>query len=59
MLPVEKIVDIVDQKIEKGEDNKKIMEDLFEELIAKDTMNGAGCDNMTAILINFKKKGKK
>ena len=34
------------------------MEELFEMLIAKNTMNGVGCDNMTAIIINFKKKGK-
>lgn len=30
------------------------MKELLDELIAKDTMSGIGCDNMTAILIKIK-----
>jgi serine/threonine protein phosphatase PrpC len=30
------------------------MEDLLDELLAKDTMSGIGCDNMTAILVKIK-----
>jgi hypothetical protein len=31
-----------------------IMTDLLDDLVAKDTTNGIGCDNMTAILITLK-----
>jgi serine/threonine protein phosphatase PrpC len=30
------------------------MEELLNELLAKDTMSGLGCDNMTSILVRFK-----
>jgi serine/threonine protein phosphatase PrpC len=30
------------------------MEELLDELVAKDTTAGLGCDNMTAILIKIK-----
>jgi serine/threonine protein phosphatase PrpC len=33
---------------------KSVVEDLLEVLIAKDTREGVGCDNMTAILISFR-----
>ena len=33
----------------------KLVEELLEELLAKDTKEGIGCDNMTAILIYFQK----
>lgn len=29
------------------------MEDILNELLAKDTMSGLGCDNMTSIIIRF------
>jgi hypothetical protein len=29
------------------------MEEMLNELLAKDTMSGLGCDNMTSILIRF------
>jgi hypothetical protein len=29
------------------------MEETLNELLAKDTMSGLGCDNMTSILIRF------
>lgn len=30
------------------------MEEMLNELLAKDTMSGLGCDNMTSIIIRFK-----
>jgi len=33
---------------------KKIMEDILTMLLAKDTRDGIGCDNMTAIFITLK-----
>lgn len=30
-----------------------VMQELLDELVAKDTMSGVGCDNMTSILIRF------
>lgn len=35
-------------------DLKKATEDLLDHLLAKDTIEGLGCDNMTAILITLK-----
>lgn len=40
--------------VEHVDDNKKILERLLDELLAKDTVEGLGCDNMTSILIRFK-----
>ena len=34
--------------------SRRVMEDLLDELLAKDTTSGLGCDNMTAILITLK-----
>lgn len=53
MLKTEEIVQFIDGKVEACEDLKTIMEQLFEKLIAKETISGVGCDNMTAILIVF------
>ena len=33
---------------------KSVVEDLLEILIAKDTREGVGCDNMSAILVGFR-----
>lgn len=33
---------------------KKITEDLLDHLLARDTVEGLGCDNMTVILVLFK-----
>lgn len=33
--------------------DKEVVEQLLEELIAKESKEGVGCDNMTAILIHF------
>ena len=32
----------------------KIVEDLLDKLIAKETIDGVGCDNMSAVLVRFK-----
>ncbi len=37
----------------KNSTNRKLMEDLLDELLAKDTVSGMGCDNMTAILVKL------
>ena len=46
------LIDIVARKI-KEKNSKKLTEDLLDQLLAKDTREGIGCDNMTAILIYF------
>lgn len=33
---------------------KKIIEDMLDTILAPDTSNGYGCDNMTAIIITLK-----
>lgn len=48
------LIDIVKNHIANKLENKQIMEKLLDELLAKDTMAGLGCDNMTSILIRFK-----
>lgn len=37
----------------KGGNYKEALEALLDELLAKETREGVGCDNMTAILIGF------
>lgn len=52
------VYDKLKQQKEKGEEDlKKIVYDLLQESIAEDVKEaqGVGCDNMTCILINFKK----
>jgi len=49
------IIDIVREQYKKENNRVKIVEDLMERLIATDTQEGIGCDNMTAILISFDK----
>lgn len=41
-----------DLKLKK--DIKLIVEDLLDHLLARDTADGLGCDNMTAILVVFR-----
>lgn len=48
------LIDVIKEKIGKRKDNNTIMKELLDELLAKDTMSGLGCDNMTSILIRFK-----
>lgn len=38
---------------EKGNSYRDALETLLDRLIAKETREGVGCDNMTAILIGF------
>mmetsp|Transcript_10618 Transcript_10618/g.12177 ORF Transcript_10618/g.12177 Transcript_10618/m.12177 type:complete len:300 (+) Transcript_10618:58-957(+) len=48
--PNQAIVDFVSEGIKKGTPLTKIAEDLVDSLLAKDTANGIGCDNMTCII---------
>jgi serine/threonine protein phosphatase PrpC len=47
------IIDIVREQFKRGDDRTRILEDLLETLIARDTTEGVGCDNMTAILVSL------
>ena len=47
------MIDLIRKDIGKKE-SKKLMEDLLDYLLAKDTREGLGCDNMSAILITLK-----
>lgn len=49
------LIDIVDRYRKDNKDQKKLVEDLLDELLAKDTKEGIGCDNMTGIVIYFLK----
>lgn len=48
------LIDIVKKELNNKKDTTKLMEDLLDLLLAKDTREGLGCDNMTAILITLK-----
>ena len=48
------LLDIVKSQLKISKDNRKIIEDLLDLLLAKDTREGIGCDNMTAIIISLK-----
>lgn len=48
------LINIIKAHIGNAKPNRKIMEELLDELVAKDTMSGIGCDNMTAILVKIK-----
>jgi serine/threonine protein phosphatase PrpC len=37
-----------------GKSEKQIVEQVLDDIIAPETSNGVGCDNMTCILIRFK-----
>lgn len=49
------IVDFIYSKLKEKTPLKIIVEELLDKLIAPDTLNGIGCDNMTTILIVFNK----
>jgi serine/threonine protein phosphatase PrpC len=55
-LSSKKICEFIEGRIQKNSSFKlsTILEELLDKLIAKDPRAGAGCDNMTAILIRFK-----
>ena len=47
------LIDIVKADLKTNKEYKKLMEDMLDLLLAKDTKEGIGCDNMSAILIRF------
>lgn len=49
------MVDWVKKRITKDQGSQGILEDLLDELISRDSGNQYGMDNMSAILIRFKK----
>ena len=49
------MVESLRPEVNKGKDKVVILEDLLNRLLAKDTKEGIGCDNMTSLLIKFKK----
>ena len=49
------MVEWVHGKVESGEGLDKVVEGLLDFLLAKETSEEVGCDNMTAILIQFKR----
>lgn len=48
------MVDIVKSQFKIKKSLNKIVEDLLNMFLAKDTSDGTGCDNMTAIVISLK-----
>ena len=52
----EEICEIVTSELNDKKALDKIVEDLLDQLIAKETQDGLGCDNMSCILIKFKDK---
>lgn len=48
------LIDILKSQLKIKKDLRKIMEDLLNMLLAKDTREGIGCDNMSSILITLK-----
>ncbi len=47
------LIDIVKGDIKSNKDQKRLVEDMLDLLLAKDTREGIGCDNMSTILIKF------
>lgn len=47
------MVSHIKQLREKNNDKKTVMDKLFNDLVAKDLKELSGCDNMSAILIEF------
>jgi len=50
----QELVDKVKDYKKQGKSSSQIVEQLLDDLVAPDTSNGVGCDNMTTLLINFK-----
>ena len=48
------LLDMIKTQFKTTKDLTKIIENLLDSLLAKDTREGIGCDNMTAILITLK-----
>jgi protein phosphatase 1G len=49
----QELVDKVKDYKKQGKTSSQIVEQLLDDLVAPDTSNGVGCDNMTTLLINF------
>ena len=49
----EDMVKWVTKRLDSKKDNAKIVEELLDQLVAKDTNREYGMDNMSSILINF------
>lgn len=47
------MVEKVSEHCRREADKVKVLEDLMESLIATDTSEGIGCDNMSAILVSL------
>jgi serine/threonine protein phosphatase PrpC len=44
---------MVRDELRSKKEQKVVVEDLLDHLLAKDTSEGVGCDNMTVLLITF------
>ena len=52
------VVDFVAECIEKAPKISSLCEELFDHCLAPDTTgDGTGCDNMTAVIVQFKREG--
>jgi protein phosphatase 2C family protein 2/3 len=49
----QKLIDLMGQLLQKHENSKVMMDKLFGQLVARDTKDNFGFDNMTAQLIQF------
>lgn len=52
----EEICEIIKEDLNNKKKHDHIVEKLLDQLIAKETQDGLGCDNMSCILITFKDK---
>lgn len=50
----QELVDFCKKKISAKESLKTTLEDLLDTILAPDTSNGFGCDNMTSIIVTFR-----
>lgn len=53
-MSIENIHQFVKQKNAEQLDEIKVIEQLLDNLIAKESQEGVGCDNMSCILVKFK-----
>ena len=54
MFPGKEICEMGQEKIKKGMELDKVCEELLDSLIARETQEGLGCDNMSMCLVKFK-----
>ena len=53
-MTAEDICKIGKEKMNNNMSIEKVVEDLLDQLIAKETQDGLGCDNMSCIIVRFK-----